>query len=142
MMKKEWFCKSVKGLEQVSRELMKQYPGKYVFALYGAMGAGKTTFVKSLCKELGVIENVSSPTFSIINEYKTEKGNSVFHFDFYRINKIEEAYDIGYEDYFYREEYCFIEWPELVEELLPENCVYLKIEETGNQDERRFLVLN
>ncbi|MDZ7741366.1 MAG: tRNA (adenosine(37)-N6)-threonylcarbamoyltransferase complex ATPase subunit type 1 TsaE [Bacteroidota bacterium] len=139
-MKKQWFCKSLKGLNQIARELLEEYSGKSVFALYGAMGAGKTTFVKALCQELGVIENVSSPTFSIINEYKTDTGSRVFHFDFYRIKKIEEAYDIGYEDYFYSGEYCFIEWPEMIEELLPENCVYLKIEEMGNQGERQFLI--
>jgi tRNA threonylcarbamoyladenosine biosynthesis protein TsaE len=87
------------------------------------MGAGKTTFIKALCRELGVDDIVQSPTFAIINEYKTRQGNSIFHFDFYRIRKPEEAFDIGYEDYFYSGSYCFIEWPELVESLLPADTI-------------------
>lgn len=91
-----------------------------VFALYGKMGAGKTTFVKALCQELGVEDVVTSPTFAVINEYRSDiAGELIYHFDFYRIKKLEEVYDMGYEDYFYSGALCFIEWPELVEELLP-----------------------
>ena len=91
-----------------------------VFAFYGKMGAGKTTFIKALCKLLGVEDEVNSPTFAIINEYRSQTtAELIYHFDFYRIKKLEEVYDLGYEDYFYSGALCFIEWPELVEELLP-----------------------
>src|SRR5690606_31327712 len=103
-----------------------------VFAFYGSMGAGKTTFIKALCEELGVTETVGSPTFAIINEYKGREGMPIFHFDFYRINKLEEVFDFGYEDYFYSGNLCFIEWPELVESVLPDNTVRLLIEEHEN----------
>jgi tRNA threonylcarbamoyladenosine biosynthesis protein TsaE len=106
-------------LPEAARELLSANREFRVFALYGEMGAGKTTFIKALCHSLGVADVVQSPTFSIINEYKTPGGESVFHFDFYRIKKIEEAFDIGYEDYIYSGSYCFIEWPELIEPLLP-----------------------
>ena len=94
------------------------------------MGAGKTTFIKALCEELGVTETVGSPTFAIINEYRGGNGLPIYHFDFYRINKLEEVYDFGYEDYFYSGNLCLIEWPELVESLLPENTVRVSIQET------------
>ena len=101
-----------------------------VFALYGKMGAGKTTFVKALCEELGVTDVISSPTFAIVNEYRSdETGELIYHFDFYRIKKLSEVYDMGYEDYFYSGALCFIEWPELVEELLPGDAVKVTIEE-------------
>jgi tRNA threonylcarbamoyladenosine biosynthesis protein TsaE len=87
------------------------------------MGAGKTTMIKALCRELGVTDIVQSPSFSIINEYKTNRGEPIFHFDFYRIKKLEEVFDIGYEEYLYSGFYCFIEWPELMEELLPEDVI-------------------
>ena len=100
-----------------------------VFAFYGKMGAGKTTFVKALCTELGVEDVITSPTFAIVNEYTDGKGEPIYHFDFYRIKKLEEVYDMGYEDYFYSGAPCFIEWPELIEELLPEDTVRVTIEE-------------
>jgi len=109
-------------------------------AFYGKMGSGKTTFIKSLCKQLGVDETVTSPTFAIINEYKTSKDTEIYHFDFYRIEKIEEAYDFGYEDYFYSSNYCFIEWPELIEEILPEKFIKITIREMENGD--RILIVN
>ncbi|RLD39898.1 MAG: tRNA (adenosine(37)-N6)-threonylcarbamoyltransferase complex ATPase subunit type 1 TsaE [Bacteroidetes bacterium] len=109
--------------------------GDRIFALEAKMGAGKTTFIKALCKILGVEETVSSPTFSIVNEYEAADFHSVFHFDFYRINKVVEVFDIGYEEYFYSDEYCFIEWPEMVLELLPESYVYVTIE-VNDKDER------
>jgi tRNA threonylcarbamoyladenosine biosynthesis protein TsaE len=98
------------------------------FAFYGSMGAGKTTFIKALCDELKVTDNVSSPSFAIVNEYQTVAGDNVFHFDFYRVKSMEEVYNLGYEDYFYSIDYCFVEWPELVEELLPEHFAKIKIE--------------
>ncbi len=96
-------------------------------AFYGEMGAGKTTLIKEICKLLGVCDITSSPSFSLINEYLSKEDKSIFHFDFYRINDIEEAYDIGYEDYFYSNSLCFIEWPEKIESLLPENHTNIKI---------------
>lgn len=101
-----------------------------VFAFYGKMGAGKTTFIKALCEELGVEDAVNSPTFAIVNEYYSTRLNGpIFHFDFYRIKRIEEAFDIGTDDYFYSGAPCFIEWPELIEEILPEEAVRVSIEE-------------
>ncbi len=109
-----------------------------VFAFYGKMGAGKTTFVKALCEELGVSDVVNSPTFSIVNEYRSDDtGELIYHFDFYRIKKIDEVYDMGYEDYFYSGALCFIEWPELVEDLLPGDAVKVTIEE--NEDGTRMV---
>ena len=99
-----------------------------VFAFNGQMGAGKTTFIKALCEVLGVSEPVTSPTFAIVNEYRSdETGELIYHFDFYRIKKLEEAYDMGCEDYFYSGAVCLIEWPELVEDLLPGNTVWVDI---------------
>jgi tRNA threonylcarbamoyladenosine biosynthesis protein TsaE len=98
------------------------------FAFYAPMGAGKTTFIKAVCEELGVDDVITSPTFAIINEYEGRDG-SIFHFDFYRIKKLEEVYDMGYEDYFYSGALCFIEWPELIEEVLPEDAVRVSLAE-------------
>ncbi len=103
-----------------------------IFAFYGKMGAGKTTFIKAICKALGVQDNVNSPTFTIINEYKSAKGFPIYHFDFYRINRLQEAYDIGTEDYFSGSGLCLIEWPEKIAEILPEDCIKVSI--TTNPD--------
>jgi len=102
-----------------------------IFIFEGEMGAGKTTFIKAICAQLDIDDLVSSPTFSIVNEYKAQTGNIVYHFDFYRIKNLIEAYDIGYEEYFYSGNICLIEWPEKIEELLPEKYVKVKIEVTG-----------
>ncbi len=111
-----------------------------VFAFYGKMGAGKTTFIKALCECLGVTEDVvASPTFAIVNEYRRESGGLVYHFDFYRIKRLVEVYDMGYEDYFYSGALCFIEWPELVEELLPEEAVKVMVAE--QEDGSRLLTM-
>ncbi|KGF21890.1 MAG: tRNA (adenosine(37)-N6)-threonylcarbamoyltransferase complex ATPase subunit type 1 TsaE [Prevotella bivia] len=101
-----------------------------VFAFYGKMGAGKTTFIKAICEELGVEDVITSPTFAIVNEYTDGKGSPIYHFDFYRIKKLDEVYDMGYADYFDSGNLCFLEWPELIEDLLPENVVKVTIEET------------
>ena len=104
-----------------------------VFAFYGKMGAGKTTFIKALCDVLGVDDVVNSPTFAIVNEYHSKVLNGpLFHFDFYRIKKLEEVYDMGYEDYFYSGNLCLLEWPELIEDILPENAVKVHIEEQSD----------
>ncbi|WP_294632936.1 tRNA (adenosine(37)-N6)-threonylcarbamoyltransferase complex ATPase subunit type 1 TsaE [uncultured Bacteroides sp.] len=123
----------IQSLDQIhdaAREFIAAMGDNTVFAFYGKMGAGKTTFVKALCRELGVEDVVTSPTFAVINEYRSEiAGELIYHFDFYRIKKLEEVYDMGYEDYFYSGALCFIEWPELIEELLPGNTVCVTIEE-------------
>lgn len=114
-------------LPTAARKLLAAYPRRRVFAFYGKMGAGKTTFIKVISSVLGAVDVVQSPSFSIIHEYLTSQGESIFHFDFYRIRKSEEVFDIGYEDYIYSGAYCFIEWPELVEDLLPVDTVKVKI---------------
>ena len=106
-----------------------------IFAFYGKMGAGKTTFIKSICEALGVTDTVNSPTFAIVNEYADKDGFPIYHFDFYRIKSVAELYNLGYEDYFYSEAICFIEWPQLAEEILPENTVKVTIKE--NEDGTR-----
>ena len=121
---------SLESIHEAAREFIAAMGDNTVFALYGKMGAGKTTFVKALCEELGVSDVISSPTFAIVNEYRSdETGELIYHFDFYRIKKLSEVYDKGYEDYFYSGALCFIEWPELVEELLPGDAVKVTIEE-------------
>lgn len=125
-------------LPQAARAFVNAMGDNTVFAFYGKMGAGKTTFIKALCETLGVTDVVNSPTFSIVNEYRSdEAGELIYHFDFYRIEKIEEVYDMGYEDYFYSGAICLIEWPELVEELLPADGVKVTIEE--QEDGSRIL---
>ena len=102
--------------------------GRRIFAFYGAMGAGKTTFIRALCRALGVEDTVTSPTFAIVNEYATSEGEPIYHFDFYRIRRLSEAYDMGCEEYFQSGHLCLIEWPELVEDALPEETVRVTIE--------------
>ena len=121
--------KDIEHIREAAREFIKQTGDRHVFAFYGKMGAGKTTFVKAICEELGVEDVITSPTFAIINEYTTGEGDSLFHFDFYRIKKLEEVYDMGYEDYFYSGALCFIEWPELIEDILPDDAVHVSITE-------------
>lgn len=124
-------------LPAAAKQLLKSFDGEKVVLFEGAMGAGKTTLIKALCRELGVIDNVSSPTFSIVNEYRTNKGEKVYHFDFYRIKSIDEAYDMGYEEYFYSKAYCFIEWPEKIGELIP--LTYEKVM-IGIEGEKRIII--
>ena len=113
-------------IRETAREFIDNMGNRKVFAFYGKMGAGKTTFIKAICEELGVEDVITSPTFAIINEY-SGKDDTIYHFDFYRIKKLEEVYDMGYEDYFYSGALCFIEWPELIEEVLPEDAVKVRI---------------
>ncbi|MEI7725348.1 MAG: tRNA (adenosine(37)-N6)-threonylcarbamoyltransferase complex ATPase subunit type 1 TsaE [Bacteroidota bacterium] len=120
-------CNSESDLIPAARRLLENFPHARIFAFYGQMGVGKTTYIKAICHELGVTDIVQSPTFSIINEYKTTTGESIYHFDFYRIRNIAEVFDIGYEDYLYSGNYCFMEWPELIESLLPENTIRVGI---------------
>ena len=123
---------SLDDLAVTAGKFLKCTNGHKRFAFYGSMGAGKTTFINELCRQLEVTDLVSSPTFALINEYMTGKGLPVYHFDFYRINTVEEIYDIGFEDYCYEDAFCFIEWPEKAESLLPEDTVAVRIKETEN----------
>ena len=121
-------------LHEVARNLLSTFQEERFFAFFGKMGVGKTTLIKEICAELGVNDNVCSPTFAIVNEYTDGAGEPVYHFDFYRMKSVAEAYDIGYEEYFYSGCYCFTEWTEKVEELLPERYVRVDIgEEDGNR---------
>jgi len=126
--------KDINHIDEAARQFISHMGNSRVFAFYGQMGAGKTTFIKAICEQLGVTDVITSPTFAIVNEYslpvQTQGAEpSLFHFDFYRIKKLEEVYDMGYEDYFYSGSLCFIEWPELIEELLPADAVRVSISE-------------
>ena len=124
---------SLDQIHEAARQFIAEMGDQCFVALYGKMGAGKTTFIKAVCEELGVSDVITSPTFAIVNEYRSDTaGELIYHFDFYRIKKLEEVYDMGYEDYFYSGALCFIEWPELVEELLPGNTIKVTIEEVEN----------
>ncbi len=130
--------KDTETISETARQFMELMGDDTVFAFYGKMGAGKTTFIKALCKELGVEDEVNSPTFAIINEYRSATtAELIYHFDFYRIKKLDEVYDLGYEDYFYSGALCFIEWPELIEELLPLDAKKVSI--TENSDGTRTI---
>ena len=121
---------SLEHIRQAAEHFVDNMGSARVFAFYGKMGAGKTTFIKAICEELGVTDVITSPTFAIVNEYHSEQTpKPIFHFDFYRIKKLEEVYDMGYEDYFYSGSLCFLEWPELIEEILPLDVIKVKIEE-------------
>ena len=121
----------LEGLMEAAAALIRAFPDERVFAFYGKMGAGKTTFIREVCRVLGTPDVVTSPTFAIINEYLTSRGESIFHFDFYRLRDLSEVYDLGYEDYFYSGSYCLIEWPEKVAELLPVPHTEVVIDEDG-----------
>lgn len=122
--------RSLDTIHETAREFVENMGKATVFAFYGKMGAGKTTFIKAVCEELGVEDVITSPTFAIVNEYQSMKtGDPIYHFDFYRIKKLEEVYDMGYEDYFYSGAPCFLEWPELIDDILPEDAVKVTIAE-------------
>jgi len=124
---------TLEEINEAARQFVEAMGDNTVFAFYGKMGAGKTTFIKAVCTLLGVTDNITSPTFAIVNEYRSSiAGELIYHFDFYRIKKLEEVYDLGYEDYFYSGAICFIEWPELIEELLPGNTIKVTIEEEAD----------
>lgn len=124
---------SLYSIHEAAKEFIALMDDRTVFAFRGSMGAGKTTFIKAICEELGVEDVINSPTFAIINEYRSEEtGELIYHFDFYRINKLSEAEEIGTSDYFYSGALCFIEWPEKIEELLPGDVVEVSIREEAD----------
>lgn len=121
--------KDISGIRLAAKEFIAHMGDRKVFAFYGKMGAGKTTFISAVCEELGVSDVINSPTFAIVNEYLSGSGNPIYHFDFYRIKNIGEALDIGYYDYIDSDNLCFMEWPELIESILPDDTVKVTIEE-------------
>ncbi len=129
---------TLKQLPQIAQQII-DVSSKKTFLFYGSMGVGKTTLIKEIVKQLGVDDVVSSPTFSLVNEYQTRNGETIYHFDFYRIHSEEEALDIGIEDYFYNNDWCFIEWPEKVKNLLPLNAVEIHL--SLNNDETRNILI-
>ncbi len=130
---------SLDNIDDVAKEFLAQYGTHKILTFYGEMGAGKTTFIKALCQAMNVEDDVNSPSFSIINEYHTKEDKVIFHFDFYRLKSVEEALDIGYEDYIYSGNYCFMEWPEKIEPLLPEDRLDITIKEAD--DGKRVILI-
>ncbi len=120
---------NINELKPFVKKLLPEIFMNRIVAFYGKMGVGKTTLIKAICKQMNVMNVVTSPTFALVNEYKTKNGDTIYHFDFYRINKVEEIYDFGYEEYFFSENYCFIEWPEPAESILPQNVLKINISE-------------
>ena len=133
---------AVNELPRIAKEIIDLFKEERIFAFFGKMGAGKTTLIKEICSYLKVEDNVCSPTFAIVNEYHTQEDDSIFHFDFYRIKTQKEAFDIGYEDYFFSGNYCFIEWSEKIPELLPQNFVKIQIEEDESDGSRIIICEN
>lgn len=131
--------KDKRRLHEAALKFLNNTKGKRIFAFYGSMGSGKTTIIKAICEALGAVDIVTSPTFTIINEYNTSDGESLFHIDFYRIKKPEEVFDFGFEEYLESGSYCFIEWPELVKNILPPDTVNVKI--TVNENEQRIVTI-
>ena len=136
----EIVCRNESELKQAADLLLTGYPEGSIFAFYGDMGVGKTTFIKVICATRGVMDEVTSPTFNIVNEYQCPDGQKVYHMDFYRIKDLAEAMDIGYEEYFYSGDYCFIEWPEKVKQLLPPQTVVVKMIEDPADHSRRIQI--
>ena len=120
-------AKSLEDLNKVAVQLLVNYPESRIFAFVGKMGAGKTTFIQQICSELGVTDQMSSPTFSIVNEYLGNRNSEIYHFDMYRLEKEEEAFDMGFDEYLASGNYCFIEWPDKVSSLLPKDLVIVRI---------------
>lgn len=130
---------SIDSIDKAAKEFVAHIGQRRIFAFYGGMGAGKTTFIKAVCQQLGVTDTVSSPTFAIVNEYDSDLG-PIYHFDFYRIKKLSEVLDLGFEDYAYSGNLCLMEWPELIEEILPEETICVRIEEIA--DSKRLLTIS
>jgi|TARA_B110000240_G_scaffold54881_1_gene62493 tRNA threonylcarbamoyladenosine biosynthesis protein TsaE len=123
----------ISELKSVALQLIQYKKNKNIICFYGEIGVGKTTFIKEICKNLLVDDNVSSPTFSIVNQYKTKENKIIYHFDFYRLETEEEAYDMGYEEYFFQNDLCLIEWPEKIEGLIPEDIIKVILTKKGEQ---------
>ena len=132
--------KDKRHLIAAAKQLLEQSGKNKIFAFYGSMGAGKTTIIKAICELLGAIDIISSPTFTLVNEYKTSSGESLYHIDFYRIRKQEEVYDFGLEEYLTGDMYCFMEWPDLIEEILPEETIKVRI--SVDENEQRILSIS
>lgn len=128
--------KTIAELSAVAEKLLSEFPDERFYAFFGSMGVGKTTLIKEICSQIGVTQNVCSPTFAIVNEYCDREGEPVYHFDFYRLKNLAEAYDIGYEEYFYSGSWCFTEWTEKIEPLLPDH--YLRVDITEHDGHRTF----
>lgn len=135
----EILLKNVEGIDKAAHEFIDAMGDRTIFAFYGKMGAGKTTFIKAVCEALGVKDVINSPTFAIVNEYMAGNDEPIYHFDFYRIKRQEEVLDIGYEDYIDSGCVCFMEWPELIEDLLPEDAVKVSIDELPDGSRRIIL---
>lgn len=135
-MKKEFVITSTDNIVEVAEEFINYFKDNRLFAFKGKMGAGKTTFIKALCEVLKVKDTVCSPTFAIVNVYLTENEEEIYHFDFYRLNSPSQAFDIGIEEYFYSGNYCFMEWAENIEGLVPEDCLWVEIEEMEDKSRR------
>jgi tRNA threonylcarbamoyladenosine biosynthesis protein TsaE len=136
----EIIIKDKSHLPAAARQLLKHAGRNKILAFYGSMGAGKTTIIKAVCETLGTEDIVSSPTFTLVNEYRTRSGETLFHIDFYRIRKLEEVYDFGIEEYLTGDSYCFMEWPELAEEILPPETLRIRI--TVGENEKRVLAIS
>jgi tRNA threonylcarbamoyladenosine biosynthesis protein TsaE len=122
-----------RNLHAAARKLLKYAGDKRIIAFYGSMGSGKTTIIKTICEQLGALDIVSSPTFTLVNEYRTATGESLYHIDFYRIRKTDEVFDFGLEEYLTGRSYCFLEWPEIIESILPENILKVRISVGDNE---------
>ncbi|HOK60421.1 MAG: tRNA (adenosine(37)-N6)-threonylcarbamoyltransferase complex ATPase subunit type 1 TsaE [Tenuifilum sp.] len=134
--------KSIQQIDEAAQRVLNAIHGKNIVCFYGTMGAGKTTLIRAICKALGVADVVTSPSFALVNEYTDRNGKPVYHFDFYRIKRIDEVYDFGYEEYFYNPEaLCLIEWPELIEQILPTQGV-VNIQIAVNADGSRTLQIS
>ncbi len=132
---------SVDDLSQVAKDIIELTKKVKIAAFYGPMGAGKTTLIKRICRLLGVRDEVNSPTFALVNEYKDADGKPIYHFDFYRIKKLEEVFDIGYEDYFYSGHVCLLEWPQMIDDLMPDEFVKVEIK-LGEKETERLICID
>ncbi|HNZ42354.1 MAG TPA: tRNA (adenosine(37)-N6)-threonylcarbamoyltransferase complex ATPase subunit type 1 TsaE [Bacteroidales bacterium] len=135
-MNQQIICNHLDELPGIAKKILAAFPSSRIFTFTGDLGAGKTTLIKEMCKLLNVTGLTNSPSFSLVNEYPSSSGDMIYHFDFYRIKNISEIFDIGYEEYFYSGHYCFIEWPEIARQLLPEDHVEVTIETAKDQSSR------
>ena len=135
-----YFKAELNNIREIAQQLLSLLGNEKIVAFYGEMGSGKTTLIKAMCECLGCVEAINSPTYAIVNEYCTKNGKTVYHFDFYRLKNIRETLDIGTEEYLYSGNFCFLEWPEIIETLLPENHMKVRIEKAEETDTRMLMV--